>query len=77
MDAFLFKNMRFFDLGDKGHLSKLDFFKAIAKCGVVIDTHVPETPFRTCRQSTETMQLKTARFTTGLSYNNCSSKKEN
>jgi hypothetical protein len=32
--------MRFFDLQDKGMLSKLDFFKAIAKCGVVIDTHV-------------------------------------
>lgn len=41
MDAFLFKNMRFFDLADKGYLSKLDFFKGIAKCGVVIDTHVP------------------------------------
>jgi len=41
MDAFLFKNMRFFDLQDKGMLAKLDFFKAIAKCGVVIDTHVP------------------------------------
>ena len=47
MDAFLFKNMRFFDLQDKGLLSKLDFFKAIAKCGVVVDTYVPLPPPRT------------------------------
>ena len=71
MDAFLFKNLRFFDLGDKGFLNKLDFFKGIAKCGVVIDTHVLYLLFRTCRLSGNTIPTKTIRFNTKLSYNNC------
>ncbi len=40
MDAFLFKAFKFFDLYNNGALNKIDFFKAIAKCGVVVDTHV-------------------------------------
>jgi hypothetical protein len=39
-DAFLFKAFKFFDLYNNGCLSKTDFFKAIAKCGVIVDTHV-------------------------------------
>lgn len=39
-DAFLYKAFKFFDLYNNGYLGKLDFFKAIAKCGVVVDTHV-------------------------------------
>jgi Ca2+-binding EF-hand superfamily protein len=39
-DAVLFKAFKFFDLYNNGWLSKSDFFKAIAKCGVVPETHV-------------------------------------
>ena len=73
MDAFLFKNMRFFDLQDKGLLSKLDFFKAIAKCGVVVDTYVPLLPPRTSTSSGTSMPPRMAKSTTGSSYNNSSS----
>ena len=40
VDAVLFKAFKFFDLYNNGWLSRTDFFKAIAKCGVVVDTHV-------------------------------------
>lgn len=40
-DAVLFKAFKFYDLYNNGFLSRADFFKAIAKCGVVVDTHVP------------------------------------
>ena len=39
-DAVLFKAFKFYDLYNNGNLSRIDFFKAIAKCGVVVDTHV-------------------------------------
>ena len=39
-DAVLFKAFKFYDLYNNGYLSRTDFFKAIAKCGVVVDTHV-------------------------------------
>lgn len=38
-DALLFKAFKFYDLYNNGYLLKTDFFKAIAKCGVVVDTH--------------------------------------
>ena len=71
MDAFLFKNMRFFDLHEKGQLNKLDFFKAIAKCGVVIDTYVHLSWRRTWTLSGISMLLRMVRSTTKNSYNNC------
>lgn len=39
-EAYLFKAFKFFDLFNNGYLNKKDFFKAIAKCGVVVDTYV-------------------------------------
>lgn len=39
-DTYLYKSFKFFDLYNNGYLNKSDFFKAIAKCGVVVDTHV-------------------------------------
>ncbi len=36
----MYKSFKFFDLYNTGSLGKSDFFKAIAKCGVVVDTHV-------------------------------------
>lgn len=41
LDAFLFKAFKFFDLYQNGRLGQVDFFKAIAKCGVVVDPEVP------------------------------------
>ena len=40
LDAFLFKAFKFFDLYQNGHLGQVDFFRAIAKCGVVVDPEV-------------------------------------
>ena len=74
MDVLLFKNLRFFDLSDKGYLPRLDFFKGIAKCGVVIDTHVPRHPLRTWISSSSTMPVKMARSTTNPLFSNCSSR---
>lgn len=39
-DMVLFKAFKFFDLYNNGFLVKKDFFKAIAKCGVIVDTYV-------------------------------------
>ena len=47
MDAFLFKAFKFFDLLNTGFLAKQEFFRAIAKCGVVVDTHVTSMQIRT------------------------------
>jgi Ca2+-binding EF-hand superfamily protein len=41
LDAYLFKAFKFFDLYSHGYLSKTDFFRAIAKCGVVVEIQVP------------------------------------
>lgn len=40
LDSFLLKAFKFFDLTNNGYLSKRDFFKAIAKCGVVVQSNV-------------------------------------
>ena len=69
--------MKFFDLNNKGNLSKLDFLKAIAKCGVVIDTHVLSFTFRIWKQFFSITQQKTDESTTKISLNNCSLSKIN
>jgi len=46
MDGFLFKSFKFFDLNSNGWLTKMDFFKAIAKCGLVVQTQVIPDLFR-------------------------------
>jgi len=46
LDAFLFKAFKFFDLYNNGYLVRSDFFKAIAKCGVVVETYVKMILFR-------------------------------
>jgi hypothetical protein len=46
-DAFLFKAFKFFDLLNSGALPKSDFFRAIAKCGVLVDSYVLLTSPRT------------------------------
>ena len=51
-DAFLFKAFKFFDLYNNGHLSRSDFFRGIAKCGVVVETHVIILSVRTSTQFT-------------------------
>lgn len=35
----LFKACKFFDLYNAGELNRKSFFKAIVKCGVIIDTY--------------------------------------
>ena len=40
LDAYLFRNFKFFDLHLQGSLAKSDFFRAIAKCGVVVEPEV-------------------------------------
>mgnify|MGYP002074447889 CR=1 FL=1 len=60
LDAFLFKAFKFFDLHNSGFLNKNDFFRAIAKCGVVVDTHVLFLPFRTWMQYLVTMRTPKA-----------------
>lgn len=40
LDTFLFKAFKFFDLNNNGCLAKNDFFRAIAKCGVAVDSEV-------------------------------------
>lgn len=40
IDWLLFKAFRFFDLNNNGHLPQSQFFRAIAKCGVLVDSHV-------------------------------------
>lgn len=70
-DAVLFKAFKFYDLYNNGYLSRVDFFKAIAKCGVIIDTHVTLVLSRIFRVSIDTMILKIqAKSITGLSYKN-------
>ena len=39
-EAVLFKAFKFFDTFNNGYLNRKDFFKAIVKCGVIVDTYV-------------------------------------
>ena len=62
LDAYLFKNFKFFDLHNQGRLSSSDFFRAIAKCGVVVETHVLVKQDRIWQLSFKLMQTKMAQF---------------
>ena len=76
LDAYLFKNFKFYDLHSQGYLSKADFFRAIAKCGVVVETHVHLSELRTSIQFTMHMHLRTEMYTISSSYKTSSSKNQ-
>ena len=67
LDAYLFKNFKFFDLHNQGRLSSSDFFRAIAKCGVVVETHVLMYQDRIWQLSFRLMQMRMAQFTIKIS----------
>lgn len=58
LDAYLFKNFKFFDLHNQGRLSSSDFFRAIAKCGVVVETHDMATVFQAYANEDGTVHYK-------------------
>jgi hypothetical protein len=67
LDAYLFKNFKFFDLHNQGRLSSADFFRAIAKCGVVVETHVLFYRFRIWLLFFKLTRMKMALSTTKIS----------
>jgi len=71
LDAFLFKAFKFFDLLNNGALSKNDFFRAIAKCGVLVESYVPFDLSRIWISFTIITNLKMGSFTIKISYSNC------
>ncbi len=67
LDAYLFKNFKFFDLHNQGRLSSSDFFRAIAKCGVVVETHVLLYRYRIWQLFFKLMRMKMVQFTIRIS----------
>lgn len=74
LDAYLFKNFKFYDLHAQGYLSKADFFRAIAKCGVVVETHVSYSSLRMLIPFTGHTPLKMGMFITSSSLSTSYSK---
>lgn len=63
MDSFLLKAFKYFDLTNNGYLSKRDFFKAVAKCGVVVQPNVTVALVRILIWCSDTTRRKRASST--------------